>query len=73
VSRQPTGWHFLQLPGPTNVPQRVLDTMSQQAALVNTLSPGDRVLMFETGQFGLGRADVTPRGRLEGGCRKDRP
>jgi len=29
-----------------------------EAALVNTLSPGDRVLMFETGQFGLGWAEV---------------
>ncbi|HSG49396.1 MAG TPA: aminotransferase class V-fold PLP-dependent enzyme, partial [Longimicrobiales bacterium] len=29
-----------------------------EAALVNTLSPGDRVLMFETGQFGLGWVEV---------------
>jgi alanine-glyoxylate transaminase/serine-glyoxylate transaminase/serine-pyruvate transaminase len=90
---QPAGRHFLQIPGPTNVPDRVLramdmptmdhrgpefaqltrdilDGMKQvfkstadvvifpasgtgawEAALVNTLSPGDRVLMFETGQF----------------------
>jgi alanine-glyoxylate transaminase / serine-glyoxylate transaminase / serine-pyruvate transaminase len=89
------GRHFLQIPGPTNVPDRVLraidrptiDHRSQEfsrlgrdcledmkrvfqtsqgqvfifpssgtgaweAAIVNTLSPGDRVLMFETGQFG---------------------
>src|ERR1700676_1417170 len=88
-----TGRHFLQIPGPTNVPDRVLHAMSLptidhrgpefatlgkevvagmkrvfqtegtvvmypssgtgawEAALVNTLSPGDRVLMFETGQF----------------------
>ena len=88
-----TGRHFLQIPGPTNVPDRVLraidrptiDHRSQEfaalgrdvlagmqrvfqtrgkvfiypasgtgaweAALVNTLSPGDRVLMFETGHF----------------------
>jgi alanine-glyoxylate transaminase / serine-glyoxylate transaminase / serine-pyruvate transaminase len=88
-----TGRHFLQIPGPTNVPDRVLRAMDQpvidhrgpefaqlgfavlegmksifqtkskviiypssgtgacEAALVNTLSPGDRVLMFETGQF----------------------
>src|SRR5260221_5730686 len=87
------GRHFLQIPGPTNVPDRVLRAIAQptidhrgaefgllgrevieglqkvfattgpvviypssgtgalEAALVNTLSPGDRVLMFETGQF----------------------
>jgi len=87
------GRHFLQIPGPTNVPDRVLRAMAQptidhrsaefaamareilnglravfqtsgpvilypssgtgawEAALVNTLSPGDRVLMFETGHF----------------------
>src|SRR3982751_916227 len=88
-----TGRHFLQIPGPTNVPDRVLHaiaiatidhrgpefgelgkeivagmrrvfktkgsvviypssgTGAWEAALVNTLSPGDRVLMCETGQF----------------------
>src|SRR6476660_4766922 len=88
-----TGRHFLQIPGPTNVPDRVLHaiafptidhrgpefgdigkqvvagmkrvfqtdgtvviypssgTGAWEAALVNTLSPGDRVLMFETGHF----------------------
>jgi alanine-glyoxylate transaminase/serine-glyoxylate transaminase/serine-pyruvate transaminase len=88
-----TGRHFLQIPGPTNVPDRVLRAMAQpvidhrgpefaklgtevlegmrtifhtsgpvvmypssgtgawEAAIVNTLSQGDRVLMFETGQF----------------------
>jgi alanine-glyoxylate transaminase/serine-glyoxylate transaminase/serine-pyruvate transaminase len=92
ASRQP-GRHFLQIPGPTNVPDRVLgaiaqptidhrgpafaalarDVLSQiraifkteqpviiypssgtgawEAALVNTLSPGDPVLMAETGHF----------------------
>ncbi|MEM6548353.1 MAG: aminotransferase class V-fold PLP-dependent enzyme [Pseudomonadota bacterium] len=87
------GRHFLQIPGPTNVPDRVLRAMdlptmdhrgpafsdigsralqgmqsvfktagrvviypasgtgAWEAALVNTLSPGDRVLMFETGHF----------------------
>ena len=87
------GRHFLQIPGPTNVPDRilraidrptidhrgpefghlgreVLDGVKQvfrtsrpvivypssgtgawEAALVNTLSPGDRVLMYETGHF----------------------
>lgn len=88
-----SGRHFLQIPGPTNVPDRVLRAMDYptidhrgpgfaalasevleglkpifqtnepvvifpasgtgawEAALVNTLSPGDRVLMAETGQF----------------------
>ena len=88
-----TGRHFLQIPGPTNVPDRVLraidaptidhrgpefarlgqevlegmravfqtrhpviiypasGTGAWEAALVNTLSPGDRVLMYESGQF----------------------
>jgi len=87
------GRHFLQIPGPTNVPDRVLRAISRptidhrgpefaqlgkavlegcrsifqtsgpvvifpssgtgawEAALVNTLSPGDKVLMYETGQF----------------------
>ena len=87
------GPHFLQIPGPTNVPDRVLRAIDRptidhrgpefarltheileglkdvfqtsdpivtyaasgtgawEAALVNTLSPGDRVLMFETGHF----------------------
>ena len=87
------GRHFLQIPGPTPIPDRVLNAMSNQvldhrgptfqklalrvlekvktvfktkshvvifpasgtgaweAALVNTLNPGDKVLMFETGQF----------------------
>ncbi|MFI1919435.1 pyridoxal-phosphate-dependent aminotransferase family protein [Nocardia sp. NPDC020380] len=88
-----SGRHFLQIPGPTNVPDRVLHAIAQptidhrgpefgeftldllrrvkpvfgtanpvviyagsgtgawEAALVNTLSPGDRVLAFETGHF----------------------
>lgn len=87
------GRHFLQIPGPTNVPDRILRAMDRptidhrgpdfnrlarevldglkpifgtrgpvviypasgtgawEAALVNTLSPGDRVLMAETGHF----------------------
>jgi alanine-glyoxylate transaminase / serine-glyoxylate transaminase / serine-pyruvate transaminase len=90
-----TGRHFLQIPGPTNVPDRVLRAIDQpvidhrgpefaqlglevlegmrgifknsgrviifpasgtgacEAAIVNTLSPGDRVLIFETGQFSV--------------------
>ena len=88
-----SGRHFLQIPGPTNVPDRVLRAINSptidhrgpafqqlghdvlegmrnvfktaspviifpasgtgawEAALVNTLSPGDKVLMYETGQF----------------------
>lgn len=88
-----SGRHFLQIPGPTNVPDRVLRAMAAptidhrgpafreltrevlagmaavvrtrhpvvlfpasgtgawEAALANTLSPGDRVLMVETGHF----------------------
>ncbi len=90
-----TGRHFLQIPGPTNVPDRVLRAMDMptmdhrgpefaelghavlagcqrifrtkqpviiypssgtgawEAAIVNTLSPGDKVLMAETGQFAV--------------------
>jgi len=88
-----TGRHFLQIPGPSNIPDRVLRAISQpiidhrgpefaklakdvfeglrpifqtnslvvmypssgtgawEAALVNTLSPGDCVLLLETGHF----------------------
>src|SRR6266851_4609721 len=88
-----SGRHFLQIPGPTNVPDRVLraiaaptidhrgpefaalarhvltgirqlcgtsrpvalypssGTGAWEAALVNTLSPADRILAFETGHF----------------------
>jgi alanine-glyoxylate transaminase/serine-glyoxylate transaminase/serine-pyruvate transaminase len=87
------GRHFLQIPGPTNVPDRILRAMDKPtidhrgpefaaltkrilpglqkifkcsgpvviypasgtgawaAALANTLSPGDTVVMYETGQF----------------------
>lgn len=90
-----TGRHFLQIPGPTPIPERILNAMSRQmldhrgptfqefglrllagvktifktsnpviifpssgtgaweAGLVNTLSPGDRILVIETGQFAL--------------------
>jgi alanine-glyoxylate transaminase / serine-glyoxylate transaminase / serine-pyruvate transaminase len=90
-----TGRHFLQIPGPTNVPERVLRAMDMpaldhrgaefaeigfavlagmqrlfrtkqpviiypssgtgawEAAIVNTLQPGDKVLMAETGQFAV--------------------
>ncbi len=87
------GRHFLQIPGPTNIPDVVLRALAQptidhrgpefsalavriqerlrrvfrtsqpvvifpssgsgawEAALANTLAPGDRILMFETGYF----------------------
>ncbi|NNF96302.1 MAG: aminotransferase class V-fold PLP-dependent enzyme, partial [Halobacteria archaeon] len=87
------GRHFLQIPGPTNLPDRILraidapiidhrgpefarltreileglkrifktssdvviypssGTGAWEAALVNTLSPGDKIMMFETGHF----------------------
>ena len=89
----PAGRHFLQIPGPTNVPDRILRAIERptidhrgpefarlgervlsglrevfrtrgnvlifpssgtgawEAALVNTLSPGDTMLMSETGHF----------------------
>ncbi|MGH6816470.1 MAG: pyridoxal-phosphate-dependent aminotransferase family protein [Hyphomicrobiaceae bacterium] len=95
MTNQPrrAGRHFLQIPGPTPVPDRILRAMAMpvidhrgpefqklgrrvleglkgifktagpvfvypasgtgawEAALVNALSPGDRVLMYETGHF----------------------
>ncbi|MGF6885050.1 alanine-glyoxylate transaminase/serine-glyoxylate transaminase/serine-pyruvate transaminase [Nocardia sp. GAS34] len=98
-----SGRHFLQIPGPTNVPGRVLNAIAQptidhrgpdfadltrdllqrvkpvfgtsgpvviypssgtgawEAALVNTLSPGDRVLAFETGHFSTLWRDMAQR------------
>jgi alanine-glyoxylate transaminase/serine-glyoxylate transaminase/serine-pyruvate transaminase len=92
---QPQGRHFLQIPGPSPVPDRVLRAISMpvidhrgpefkelcqevihgaqaifktaepviiypssgsgawEAAIVNTLSPGDKVLMVETGHFAM--------------------
>lgn len=89
-----TGRHFLQIPGPTNIPDRILRAMDRpvpdhrgpdlpdllgevrealrqvfqttrgeivlypgsgtagwEASIVNTLSPGERVLAFNVGQF----------------------
>jgi alanine-glyoxylate transaminase/serine-glyoxylate transaminase/serine-pyruvate transaminase len=101
------GRHFLQIPGPTNVPDRILRAIAQptidhrgpefarlgrevldglrsvfrtagpvvvypssgtgawEAALVNTLSPGDRILMFETGHFATLWRDVAVRFGLD--------
>jgi alanine-glyoxylate transaminase/serine-glyoxylate transaminase/serine-pyruvate transaminase len=93
LNSHPAGRHFLQIPGPSTVPDRILRAMDYptidhrgpefqalgkkvladirkifqtsspvviypssgtgawEAALVNTLSPGDAVLMYETGHF----------------------
>lgn len=93
LTHKASGRHFLQIPGPTNVPERVLraidnptidhrgpefqvigkklladiqkifqtegpvviygasGTGAWEAALVNTLSAGDKILMYETGHF----------------------
>lgn len=102
-----SGRHFLQVPGPTNVPDRVLAAMSMptidhrgpkfaelaldliprvralfnasgpvamypgsasgawEAGIVNTLSPGDRVLMFDSGMFATLWRGVAERFGLE--------
>src|SRR6267142_1504621 len=57
---QHQGRHFLQIPGPSPVPDRVLRAMdmpvidhrsAEFAELGKTVSPGDKVLMVETGHF----------------------
>jgi alanine-glyoxylate transaminase / serine-glyoxylate transaminase / serine-pyruvate transaminase len=102
-----SGRHFLQIPGPTNVPDRVLHAIAQptidhrgpefaqlglevldavkpvfgtqgsvviypssgtgawEAALVNTLNAGDRVLAFETGHFATLWQEMARRFGLE--------
>jgi alanine-glyoxylate transaminase/serine-glyoxylate transaminase/serine-pyruvate transaminase len=102
-----SGRHFLQIPGPTNVPDRILRAMAKptidhrgpefaqltleileglkqimktsgtvviypssgtgawEASLVNTLSPGDKVLMFETGFFATQWKNLAVRLDLE--------
>lgn len=101
------GRHFLQIPGPTNTPERVLRAMARptidhrgaefgalgrellhglkaifktagpvvmfpasgsgawEAALVNTLSPGDAVLAFDIGEFARGWSEVSRRMGLD--------
>tara|TARA_B100000927_G_scaffold12105_1_gene9618 strand:- start:35 stop:1207 length:1173 start_codon:yes stop_codon:yes gene_type:complete len=101
------GRHFLQIPGPTNVPDRVLRAMDYptidhrgpdfaelglrvldriklifktsepviifpasgtgawEAAIVNTLSAGDKILMFETGHFSTLWYDIAHKFNLE--------
>ena len=95
IESRPAGRHFLQIPGPTPVPERILGAMSRQmldhrgpefqafakrlladvqalfrtenpvllfpssgtgaweAAFANTMSPGDEILVVETGHFAL--------------------
>ena len=102
-----SGRHFLQIPGPTNVPDRVLQAIAMptidhrgpefaalgqevvagmkrvcqtddtvvvypssgtgawEAALSNTLSPGDHVIMFETGHFATLWRQMATRLELE--------
>jgi alanine-glyoxylate transaminase/serine-glyoxylate transaminase/serine-pyruvate transaminase len=102
-----SGRHFLQIPGPTNVPDRILRAMDRptidhrgpefaelalevlhglkgifkteqpvvmypasgtgawEAALVNTLSPGDKVLMVETGHFATLWSNLAKRFELD--------
>src|SRR6202140_3810995 len=102
-----TGRHFLQIPGPTNIPDRVLRAMDMpamdhrsaefaelgfgvvagcqrifrtkqpvmiypssgtgawEAAIVNTLLPGDKVLMAETGQFAVLWHGIADKFRLD--------
>src|SRR3982075_4539960 len=102
-----TGKHFLQIPGPTNVPDRVLRAMDMptidhrgpefaqlgldvlegckavfrtknpvviypssgtgawEAAIVNTLSRGDKVLMVETGHFATLWRQMAARGGID--------
>jgi alanine-glyoxylate transaminase/serine-glyoxylate transaminase/serine-pyruvate transaminase len=107
MTQRKAGRHFLQIPGPSAVPERILRAISMQtidhrgpdfaavgaqalagmqwvfqteqpvviypasgtgaweAALVNTLSPGDRVLMYETGHFAALWAKMARRLGLE--------
>lgn len=102
-----SGRHFLQIPGPSPVPDRILRAMDMpvidhrgpdfgemgkrvleklkgvfktecpvivfpssgtgawEAALVNALSPGDKVLMYETGQFATLWHELATRVGLE--------
>ena len=101
------GRHFLQVPGPTNIPDRVLQAMAfpamdhrgpdfqnlsfnvlkkiklifksedpvvifpsagtgaMEASLANTLSEGDKILMFETGHFATEWCQAARRYRLD--------
>ena len=107
MSSYHSGRQFVQIPGPTNVPERVLRAMARptidhrspefsrlglevlgglkevfqtsgrvivfpssgtgawEAALVNTLSPGDKLLMFDIGQFAAGWREMATRFGLE--------
>jgi len=100
------GRHFLQVPGPTNIPDRILRAMdapcmdhrgpkfqelsknileriklifkssdpvviypsagtgAMEASLVNTLNEGDKILMFETGEFATQWAQAAKRFKI---------
>lgn len=102
-----SGRHFLQIPGPSNVPDRILHAIGHptidhrgpefqkiseevllgcrrifktsgpvmifptsgtgawEAALINCLSPGDKILMFETGHFATLWAKMAKKFGLE--------
>lgn len=102
-----SGRHFLQIPGPSNVPDRILHAIGHptmdhrgpdfqkiseevllgcrrifkttgpvlifptsgtgawEASLINTLNPGDKVLMFETGHFATLWANMAKKFGLE--------
>ncbi len=114
MSTYHSGRHFLQIPGPTNVPDRVLRAMAQptidhrsaefaeltrevlaglqhvfkttgpvivypssatgawEAAFVNTLSPGDKVLAFEIGEFARLWAELAQAARARRRGRRHR-
>ena len=107
IPPQRTGRHFLQIPGPTNIPDRILRAMDYpiidhrgpefaalsreilasirpvfgteepviifpssstgawEACLVNTLSPGDRIVTFDIGHFSMLWANLARRLGLE--------
>ena len=113
-SSRPVGRHFLHIPGPTPLPDRVLRAMDTpiidhrgpefaklakrclegiktifkttnpviiytatgtgawEAALVNTLSPGDKVLMVETGQFATLWKKMAEKHRPQAGIHRHR-
>ncbi len=56
LDAHPTGRHFLNIPGPSPVPDRILRAMSlptidHRGPEFGALGPGDSVLMYEGGQF----------------------
>ena len=58
-----SGRPFLQIPGPTNVPERVLRAMDR--AVVDHRGPGERVLAFDHGHFSAASAAEERFARVE--------